>query len=197
MRNEIVDEFKKRGYTPAQIAGILGNIAVETGGSFDYQQKQRGAKNPAHGIFQLDPNGGKYQDYQNWLKKNKKQDSVASQVAFFDDTIFGKSVGIPGAGNAAKLRKGLESEDPATIAQIVSDLWLRPQKGKEHNDRRVQAAMNEFKALQTKPAQVAAPEPAKATPEPEQQYSSISDFMNPLMDAGGKAWDFVNSLLRR
>lgn len=184
MKNEIIDAFKTLGYSTAQIAGILGNIDVETGGSFDYQQKQRGAKRPAHGIFQLDPNGGKYQDYQKWLKNKKKKDSVLSQVEFFDDTIFGSSTSIPGAGNAQKIKKAFGTDNPSVIAQTVSDIWLRPQKGKEHNDRRVAAANTFYKEMKQPSVEVA---------QPKQQPPMAMAASDAAFDAGKK--DLMNPLL--
>ena len=37
-RQRVIEHLKKRGLRPAAIAGIVGNIDVETGGSFDFQQ---------------------------------------------------------------------------------------------------------------------------------------------------------------
>ena len=182
MKNEIIDAFKNLGYSTAQIAGILGNIDVETGGSFNYQQKQRGAKRPAHGIFQLDPNGGKYQDYQKWLKNNKKKDSVLSQVEFFDDTIFGSSTSIPGAGNAQKIKKAFGTDDPSVIAKTVSDVWLRPQKGKEHNDRRIAAANTFYKEMKPSVEVAQQPKQPMAMAASDAAFDAgKKDLMNPLL----------------
>ena len=38
---QVYNLLKEKGYTDAQVAGIMGNIAVETGGSFDYKTEQR------------------------------------------------------------------------------------------------------------------------------------------------------------
>ena len=43
---------EKFGYSAPMLAGILGNIHVETGNTFDYKQKQN--KGPAEGLFQFD-----------------------------------------------------------------------------------------------------------------------------------------------
>ena len=37
----VVSLLKDKGYSDAAIAGIIGNIDVETGGTFDFQQKQK------------------------------------------------------------------------------------------------------------------------------------------------------------
>ena len=41
-QQEIIDLLKDKGYSDKAIAGILGNIELETKGSFDYQQEEDG-----------------------------------------------------------------------------------------------------------------------------------------------------------
>ncbi len=56
-RQRIIDHLKTKGLSNAAIAGIVGNIDIETGGTFDYQQRQTKSGNPR------DPNvtpGGAY-----------------------------------------------------------------------------------------------------------------------------------------
>ena len=38
--SEIIKHLKDKGYSNAAISGILGNIDVETGGTFDFQQEE-------------------------------------------------------------------------------------------------------------------------------------------------------------
>ena len=56
-----------RKYRPEVTAALMGNIDVETGGSFDYLQQQDGG-GPGQGLFQLE--GSKKESYNNYLNDN-------------------------------------------------------------------------------------------------------------------------------
>jgi len=142
--------LEDKGYPDTAIAAIMGNIDVETGGSFNHKQKQRLADRKAHGLFQFDP-AGKLPDYKRWLKANKRKDSVASQVDFFDSTIFGKDRKIVGYGNAEKLQEIIRTGDVPEITKALSDLWFRP--GTPHMERRLESANNLFTAQDQYPAE--------------------------------------------
>ena len=118
----VVNTLKKLGWSDAAINATLGNIAVETGGTFDYKIKQKGG--PGYGLFQFDffkPY------YQKWLKQNKMKDSPQAQATFYHDTIYGDSQNILGAGRAAELRKAIETQDnPAILADTLAKDWFRP-----------------------------------------------------------------------
>ena len=139
-KQTVVDLLEASGYSPEAIAGILGNLAVETGGTFDPKTKQIGGS--AVGAFQFDymkPH------YKAWLKENKKKDSLENQVLFFDDTIFGNSQDIIGAGNAAKLQEVIKGGKPEDVATALTTLWFRP--GKPHLERRIGEARNIYGEL--------------------------------------------------
>lgn len=117
----------------AQIA-LLGNIHVETGGTYDYKAQQKGGK--GYGLLQMDYHKKPYFDD---LKANKLKDSPENQLSYFLDTIYGNKQDIIGRGNAAQLRKAIETEqDPAKLTGIMSDLWFKP--GKPNMDQRLEAA---------------------------------------------------------
>ena len=147
---KIRELLEKKGYPDTAIAAIMGNIDVETGGSFDYKQKQRLASKKARGLFQFDP-AGKLPDYKRWLKVNKRKDSPTSQVDFFDSTIFGKDRKIVGYGNANKLQEIIRTGDVPTITQALTDLWFRP--GVPHEERRLESAQNIYNAQDEFPAE--------------------------------------------
>ena len=142
--------LEAKGYPDTAIAAIMGNIDVETGGSFDYKQKQRKATKKAQGLFQFDP-AGKLPDYKRWLKSNKRKDSPEAQVDFFDSTIFGKDRKIVGYGNADKLQEIIRTGDVPTITQALTDLWFRP--GVPHTERRLESAQDIFNAQDQYPAE--------------------------------------------
>jgi len=150
-KQQIIDHLKDKGYSKEAIAGIVGNIDVETGGSFDYKQKELNAKGKpkkdgAEGLFQFDfmkPH------YETWRKNNKKKDSIESQIDFMDEVVKGK-VDMLGTQERAILGEFLfkpghgRAED---IAGVFTSVFEKPEKGKEHFDRRKASAIDIYKTL--------------------------------------------------
>jgi len=159
-KEQVVSLLKEKGYSDAAIAGIIGNIDVETGGTFDFQQKQK--KGSGYGLFQFDFLN---KHYNKWLKDNNLKDSAKSQVDFFHDTVYGNSKDIIGQGTALKIQAALQQSNPEAIATDISDLWLKP--GKPHIQRRQSSAINAFENL-------AVPEaPQNNTLTPQQMEQSV------------------------
>jgi hypothetical protein len=121
------------------IAALMGNIHVETGGSFDYRQLQN--QGPAYGLFQFDD---KKANYDTWLVENNKQDSASSQIDFVYDTIYGDSQDIIGAGVAGRLRDVFETGTVEEITAAFSLLWERPNPQKANQDRRIEESNKYF-----------------------------------------------------
>ena len=67
----------------------MGNISVETGGTFDHLQKEKGGK--GHGLFQL--TGKQLKDYRRWL--GKREDSKYHQALFVYSNIYSSSADSP------------------------------------------------------------------------------------------------------
>jgi hypothetical protein len=80
----------------------MGNIEVETGGSFDYRQKQRGGN--GYGLFQFDFQRPYYEKY---LRNHGKVDSVQSQIDYMYEAIYGIERSMLGLGNAKQIAKAL------------------------------------------------------------------------------------------
>jgi hypothetical protein len=121
------------GYSPAAVAGIMGNIAVETGSTFDPLLKQKGGN--GYGLFQYDFMRKYYEQY---LKDNNKQDGIQSQIDYMDDVINGK-VNMMSAANRKKLKEALNTlDDPQEIARIFMEIFENP--GVPHLDRRTNNA---------------------------------------------------------
>jgi len=140
---QVFKELKARGLPYAAIAGIMGNIDVETGGSFDYEQKQ--IKGPGYGLFQFE--GGHKKAYQNYLNKNERQDSEGSQIDYVLDNITkGEGYDI-GAGNRKVLLETFKSNSPDNVALTFSKLFERPNPKKAHNDRRIKSAVGIYDNL--------------------------------------------------
>jgi len=73
-----------RKYRPEVTAALMGNIDVETGGSFDYLQQQDGG-GPGQGLFQLE--GSKKESYNNYLNDNGLENSPRAQMDYMHETI--------------------------------------------------------------------------------------------------------------
>ena len=73
----IIKRLRDEGYSDTAVSAIMGNIDVETGGSFSHTQQQEGGK--GYGILQLDFQRPYYDTY---LKDNSKEDSLNSQLDY-------------------------------------------------------------------------------------------------------------------
>lgn len=113
--------LKDKGYSEEAIAGIMGNIAVETGGTFDYKQKQKNGN--GYGLFQFDFMKKHYNDY---LKENDIEDSAAAQIDFMHDTIYGNKQDLIGSGTAKYIQEIMQSPYPEDIASGFMNEWERP-----------------------------------------------------------------------
>ena len=118
------------GSNPALISAMLGNIDVETGGTFDFKQKQKGGN--GYGLFQFDFHKPYYKKF---LKDNELEDSVDSQVRYTFENIYGNQQEVLGEGNAEKLRDAFKTKsNPIELSDDIMNIFLRP--GKPHADRR-------------------------------------------------------------
>lgn len=133
---EIRRLLREKGYPENTIAGIMGNIHVETGGSFDYRQKQKGGG--GHGLFQFDH--GMKKAYLKHLKDSDLKDSARAQIDFMHDAIFGEKPTYDiGSGHRKALKESFVNGDPADVAKQFMERFERP--GVEHADRRQKATL--------------------------------------------------------
>lgn len=134
MDNEVVKVLSNASLPQHVIAGVLGNIDVETGGTFDYTQKQKGGN--GYGLFQFDFHKPYYDQ---WLEETGKKDSEAAQTEYFLDTIYGGSQDIIGKKMAREIQSKLaETQTAQEAAKVLSEMWLKP--GKPHLGRRMHSA---------------------------------------------------------
>ena len=129
----IIKRLRDEGYSDTAVSAIMGNIDVETGGSFSHTQQQEGGK--GYGILQLDFQRPYYDTY---LKDNNKEDSLNSQLDYFINEINTGSV--IGAGNAEQLRNifGDPNASVEDMTTMLVDRFFKP--GKPHLDRRIESA---------------------------------------------------------
>ena len=159
-RQSDIYNYLKENYpqlTDNAIAGIMGNIGVETGYTYDYKTRQNENTGkdmgPGKGLLQFDWHRPYYKK---WLNANDRSDSMASQLDYFMQSIFTKDA-VPhpkdksgfavGSTKVSKLQKSLTSnKSPQEIAMDIGTLYQNPKKGSEHYDRR-QNKSEEIKEL--------------------------------------------------
>ena len=142
-KQTVYNKLQDLGYSKEAIAGIMANIDVETGGTFDPAQKQQlnnGGIGKGRGLFQIEVGNALYNGYADFLAKNNKTNSAESQLEFMHETVYGDYQDIIGRGNAKKLRNTFESGDSKKATLDFMNIWERPSK--PHTERRVKAANN-------------------------------------------------------
>jgi hypothetical protein len=125
--------LESKGYSPAAVAGILGNIATETGGTFDHTLKQKNGN--GYGLFQFDFMRRYYEDY---LKENKKTDSYQAQIDYMDDVINGRVSMMSAEKRKTLLNVLQKSNNPEEIARVFMEIFENP--GVPHLEKRTKAA---------------------------------------------------------
>ncbi len=149
---EINNYLKGKGYSKEARAGILANISVETGDTYNPFEQEKGNSKKGYGLFQLT---GKRKDYNNWMKENnfdeQTVDNIPMQLEYMHETIYGNELmGTKkgreiGGGTASKLQQSFATGTPEEIALSFSNEWEKP--GIPHNDRRVKKATELFNII--------------------------------------------------
>lgn len=137
--NEIgtIEDLKMAGWETSNIAALMGNISVETGGTFDPLQQEKDGK--GHGIFQL--TGKQLKDYRKWL--GDKEDTRYTQALFVRENIYGSHGNVPhdigwkARGMLTDSFGGEGSTEDKTRA--FSNIYERPKV--PHMDRRIEEAL--------------------------------------------------------
>jgi len=136
-RSQIINQLDEAGLSVPAIKAIVGNIDIETGGTFSHTQKQEGGN--GYGLFQLDFQKPFYDKY---LESQNLEDSISSQVSYFLNEInTGDTIG---AGNAKSIMDVFN--DPKTTPKeatiVLVDKFFKP--GKPHLERRIASAMQGY-----------------------------------------------------
>ena len=117
---------------------LLGSIDVETGGSFNYKQKQdKGG--PGRGLFQFEK--GQLDDYNKYLKDNSLTDSAENQIEFVYKNMTTKSSKSPhdlGWRSRGELQGMFNNDDTDAISDSLMKNYFR--SGVPHIDRRKKAS---------------------------------------------------------
>jgi len=121
------------------VSAIMGNIDVETGGSFDFMQQQN--KGPGYGLFQFE--GIQRQEYDKFLNENKLDDSANSQINYVMENIFGNKQNIMGQGNAKKIRDAFANGDIDLATEMFMTKFERPKdQSQKQINKRINKALN-------------------------------------------------------
>ena len=146
-----IEALKRAGFGDDDISALMGNIAVETGGTYSHTQKQKGGG--GYGLFQF--TGDHKDDYFDWLKGNNIPDSHYSQAKFVHDNIYatgeyGRDLGwrdrglLQGAFDEsvptpmALSRGGQERVGVSKKTRTFADVYEKA--GTPHMDRRLKEA---------------------------------------------------------
>jgi len=136
-RSQIINQLDEAGLSVPAIKAIVGNIDIETGGTFSHTQKQEGGN--GYGLFQFDFQKPFYDKY---LESQKLEDSISSQVSYFLNEI--NTGGTIGPGNAKSIMDVFN--DPKTTPKeatiVLVDKFFKP--GKPHLERRIASAMQGY-----------------------------------------------------
>lgn len=143
-RRQVIQQYlEDKGFPEKAIPAILGNIDVETGGTFSAHTKQKGGA--ARGLFQFDPTSPMYKDYyKNYLDSGK--DNIFQQIDYFHDTVYGDRQHIIGKGTAKRLRDSFENDNPLDITKNLVTDWFKP--GKPNMDQRLAATNTYYNPVQ-------------------------------------------------
>jgi len=175
VRNSLNSQNDIASLRPEAIAGILGNIAVETGDTFDYRTQQRGG--PGQGLFQFE--GGHLRAYEEYKRKNKLQPSINAQVRYMLDNIY-NGIGFDlGFKNRKDLQKALEEGTTEQVADTFAKLFENPRDETAQYDKRIQRAKEIYDNL-FRPS----PQKSFKLSQTKEQAMQDIDTMEPVYDTG-------------
>ena len=105
---EIEQSLLRAGFEPDEIPALLGNIDVETGGTFDFRQIENTTKEQkGYGLFQF--TGGHLTSYLDYLEDTQQEDSADAQTKFVYANIYDKEPPhVIGAGNQRKIQEAFD-----------------------------------------------------------------------------------------
>ena len=123
----------RAGFEEDEIPALLGNIDVETGGTFDYQQVENTSKEQkGYGLFQF--TGGHLSSYLQYLEDTEQEDSADAQIKFVYANIYDKNPPHEiGAGNQKKIQKAFDDGSSADKSDMFGR-WYERFEGSEDEE---------------------------------------------------------------
>ena len=133
----IADDLLAANFQADDIPALMGNISVETGGTFDPFQQQEGGD--GHGLFQF--SGNHLKAYKKWLRAIGFPDSGYNQALFVNSNVYAKDTPYDLGWKARGLLQDAFSGDLSTQdkTRIFSDVYEKP--GVPHMDRRIEESL--------------------------------------------------------
>ena len=130
---EIRGSLLRAGFEEDEIPALLGNIDVETGGTFDFTQvEDTTRKNKGYGLFQF--TGGHLSSYLDYLKDTNQKDSADAQANFVYANIYSNDPPhVIGAGNQKKIQKAFDDGSSADKSDVFGR-WYERFQGSEDDD---------------------------------------------------------------
>ena len=137
---ETIDALREAGFEDGDIPALMGNISVETGGTFDPMQQEEGGS--GSGLFQF--SGNHLKAYKSWLKGNGFADNAHNQALFVHSNVYSKDSPYNLGWKAKGLLQNVLGGDLYFVpteekARIFSDVYERPSV--PHMDRRQDEAL--------------------------------------------------------
>ena len=131
--DEIRASLLRAGFEEDEIPALLGNIDVETGGSFDYQQvEDTPDEEKGYGLFQF--TGGHLSSYLEYLKDTEQEDSPDAQIKFVYANIYDKNPPhVIGAGNQKKIQEAFDDGNFSEKSDVFAR-WYELFEGSEDDD---------------------------------------------------------------
>ena len=140
-RGNVNNYLLKKFGSPAIAAGIAGNIDVETGGSFDFTQKQKGGGG-GEGLFQFSFKPMK-RAYSQYLDKNGLKNSAEAQIDFVKSATESNKDYELGPTARRELQEAFATNNPTIISEAFMNHFEDP--GKPHPERRFKSSQEHFK----------------------------------------------------
>jgi len=127
------DSLLRAGFEEDELPALLGNIDVETGGSFSWQQiEDTTEENKGYGLFQF--TGGHLSSYYDYLKDTNQKDSLDSQTKFVYANIYDENPPhVIGQGNQKKIQKAFDDGSISEQSDVFAK-WYERFRGSEDVD---------------------------------------------------------------
>ena len=131
--DEVEASLLRAGFEEDEIPALLGNIDVETGGTFDFTQIEDTTKDQkGYGLFQF--TGGHLSSYYDYLKDTNQTDGMDAQTKFVYANIYDKNPPhVIGAGNQTKIKNAFD-DGSMTEQSDVFARWYERFEGSENDE---------------------------------------------------------------
>ena len=131
--DEVEASLLRAGFEEDEIPALLGNIDVETGGTFDFTQIEDTTKDQkGYGLFQF--TGGHLSSYYDYLENTNQTDGMDAQTKFVYANIYDKNPPhVIGAGNQTKIKNAFD-DGSMTEQSDVFARWYERFEGSENDE---------------------------------------------------------------